>query len=180
MRVFGFLLVLTLVLLGIANGGELSAFFDLTAVLIVLGTTIGGFLMAAGPQTGQAIGAAFSGSASDDRVRAGLHGFRGGRFGALVGGFLSVLIGLILVLNNADDPGAIGPGLALMLLGFLWGVFLCYFILLPLQAGMERRLIEAGAEDVVCSEMALDLLVLGGGVLICTVFFAILKAAFPG
>ena len=103
----------------------------------------------------------------------------GGAIGALVGGSLSAIIGLVMVLNNHDDPGAYGPGLALMLLGFLWGVFLSYAILLPLQAGIERRLIDVEGEPVESSETALDLLVFCGGLLICISFYVILKAAFP-
>ena len=176
MRIFGFIIIMALIFLGIQNGGTLSAFFDMTAVLIVLGTTIGGFFMAAGPETGQALKATFS--SSDTNLHAGLYGLRGGRIGALVGGFLSVIIGLVLVLNNHDDPGAYGPGLALTLLGFLWGVFLSYAILLPLQAGIERRLIDVEGEAVESSETALDLLVFCGGLLICISFYVILKAAF--
>ena len=52
--------------------------------------------------------------------------------------------------------------MALALLGLFWAVFLAYFILRPLQAGVERRLAESGATDVSHSEAPLDLLVLVG------------------
>jgi len=176
MRIVGFIATMALIVLGIQAGSTLSAFYDATAILIVIGAMIGGFFIAAGSETGQALKAAFS--STETGLHAGLHGLRGGRMGALVGGFLSVLIGLIDVLNNHDDPAAFGPGLALTILGFLWGVFLSYAILLPLQAGIEQRLMNAESETIAPSDTALDLLIFGSGLLICSSFYVILKAAF--
>lgn len=178
MRILGFIIVVLLFAAGIHNGGTFQAFFDLSAVLLVLGTTVGGFLMTAGSQTGEALRAVFSKGASSDRLRIGRHGFRGGRIGALAGGGVSFGIGIIFVLGSLDDPGAIGPGLAISLLGFLWGAFLSYLVLLPIESGMERRLIEMGEETDVKSLISLDLLVLGLGLVICMGFFAVLMFSF--
>ena len=177
MRVIGFILILVLIVLGMHNGGNLTMVFDMGATLIVLGTTIEGFLMSAGPRTGVALGTIFSKGVPGDNLWAGRCAFQTARRGALAGGFVAAVAGVIMMLENLDDVGAIGPGMAMMVMGILWAVFLAYFVLHPLQAGIERRLIEAGEMEDVPSETALDLLVLGAGFLSCGIILVVLMTA---
>ena len=176
-RIVGFVAIVTLIVLGIHNGGKLSQFMDTCAILIVVGTMVGGFLMSAGPRTGAAFGAAFSKVASKDRLQVGLRAYHTARLCALAGGFFAAVAGLLIVLRNLDDPGSIGPGIALALLGLFWAIFLSYFILRPLQAGIERRLAEAGETEAASSETPLDLLVLGGVFLMVLISFRMLIVA---
>ena len=177
-RIVGFVAIVTLIVMGIYNGGQLSQFVDIGAILIVVGTMVGGFLMSAGPRTGASLGAAFSKVASKDRLQVGLRAYRTARLCALAGGFFAAGAGVLIMLANLNDPGSIGPGIALTLLGLFCAVFLGYFILRPLQAGIERRLVEAGEAEAASSETPLDLLVLGGVFLMVLISFTILIVSF--
>ena len=47
-----------------------------------------------------------------------------------------------------DDPAAIGPGMALALLGTMYAIVLGYGVCLPLQAGLKERAGEAGEKGL--------------------------------
>ena len=55
-------------------------------------------------------------------------------------GWIGVLIGLVIMLRNMDDPAAIGPGMAIGLLTALYGTIIAYLICLPIQTKLERHL----------------------------------------
>jgi len=55
-------------------------------------------------------------------------------------GWIGVLIGLVIMLRNMDDPAAIGPGMAIGLLTALYGTIIAYLICLPIQTKLERQL----------------------------------------
>jgi len=177
MRIIGFIVIVIVTVLGMYMGGGVMPIIDPGAILIVLGTAIGGFLMSAGPRVGAALGSAFSKAASEDDLRDGIRAFRMGRLGALTGGFFAMGAGALMALSNFSDAGAMGPGMALMVLGLFWGVFAAYFVLRPLQAGIERRLMAVGETAEIPSETALDLLVFGGGILSCAVVLSVLTMA---
>ena len=84
------------------------------------------------------------------------------------------------MLANLDDPDVLGPGMALNLIGFFYAVFLAYFILLPLQTGMERRLAEQGGAKMAPAETALDLLVAAGAFVFTAVPFTMVLVNFSG
>ena len=55
-------------------------------------------------------------------------------------GWIGVLIGLVIMLRNMDDPAAIGPGMAIGLLTALYATIIAYLICLPIQTKLERHL----------------------------------------
>ena len=55
-------------------------------------------------------------------------------------GWVGVLIGAVIMLKNIDDPTAIGPGAALMLLTALYGTIIAYFIYLPISSKLQVQL----------------------------------------
>ena len=57
-------------------------------------------------------------------------------------GWIGVLIGAIIMLKNMDDPAAIGPGAALMLLTALYGTIIAFMICWPLRTKLEVYLDE--------------------------------------
>jgi len=59
---------------------------------------------------------------------------------ALAFGGIAVLVGLILMLKNLDDPSAIGPGIAMALISPFYGAVIAYLICLPFQTKLARRL----------------------------------------
>ena len=55
-------------------------------------------------------------------------------------GWIGVLLSLVIIVHNLDDPAAIGPGMAVGLLTVLYGTIIAYFICLPIQTKLERHL----------------------------------------
>ena len=61
---------------------------------------------------------------------------------AQVTGWLGMFIGVVLTLNNMDDPTKIGPGVALALLTPLYGIILAHALCWPLCTKLEVYLSE--------------------------------------
>ena len=62
-------------------------------------------------------------------------------------GLIGTLIGLIQLLGNLNDPGSIGPAMAIALLTTFYGAILAYMVLAPIAAKLERN---ADAELLEC------------------------------
>jgi chemotaxis protein MotA len=54
-------------------------------------------------------------------------------------GMLGTLVGLVKMLAHLDDPGSIGPKMAIALLTTLYGVLLANLFFLPMVTKLERR-----------------------------------------
>lgn len=53
-------------------------------------------------------------------------------------GLVGTLIGLVQMLGNLSDPAAIGPAMAIAILGTFYGAVMSYMLLSPLAAKLER------------------------------------------
>jgi chemotaxis protein MotA len=53
-------------------------------------------------------------------------------------GVAGTVIGLIDMLNNLSDPGALGPALAVAFATTLWGVFLANYVFMPIANTLKR------------------------------------------
>lgn len=62
-------------------------------------------------------------------------------------GLIGTLIGLIQLLGNLNDPGSIGPAMAVALLTTFYGAILAYMVLAPIAAKLERN---AESEQLEC------------------------------
>ncbi len=58
-------------------------------------------------------------------------------------GMIGTVIGLVLMLNTMDDPGTIGPSMALALITTFYGVVLANLIFLPMMGKLKHRSGEA-------------------------------------
>jgi len=54
-------------------------------------------------------------------------------------GMLGTLIGLILMLNELDDPSTLGPSMATAIITTLYGSLLANLVFIPLAAKLERK-----------------------------------------
>lgn len=54
-------------------------------------------------------------------------------------GLIGTLIGLVKMLGNLDDPGSIGPAMAIALLTTLYGAILANMVFSPMSAKLERN-----------------------------------------
>jgi chemotaxis protein MotA len=54
-------------------------------------------------------------------------------------GMIGTLVGLVIMLDNMEDPSAIGPGLAVALITTLYGVLFSRLIFLPAALKIQQR-----------------------------------------
>lgn len=54
-------------------------------------------------------------------------------------GMIGTLIGLVLMLNNLDDPSTLGPGMAIALITTFYGAVFANLFFLPLASKLENR-----------------------------------------
>lgn len=67
-------------------------------------------------------------------------------------GMIGTLVGLINMLNNMDDPGAIGPGMATALITTLYGSLLANWVCAP----VSNKLKENNGEEVMMKEIMIE------------------------
>ncbi len=136
-------LFLGFAMLGIAitMGGPLASFINMPSVIIVIGGSIL-FTLAvhSGRQLTGALGAAFSHNplARDEAERhaAVLQTLRITLKGS---GWTGLVIGLVLMLQNMDDPSAIGPAMAVALLTVFYAQVLGELVVAPRIQGVLAR-----------------------------------------
>ena len=54
-------------------------------------------------------------------------------------GMIGTLIGLVLMLNNLEDPSNLGPNMAVALLTTLYGTVLANLVFLPMASKLENK-----------------------------------------
>ncbi|MGI9607349.1 MAG: motility protein A [Acidimicrobiales bacterium] len=91
-------------------------------------------------------------AATEDRHKVGV-----GFFDRCVGyapafGVAGTVIGLIDMLNNLDDPSALGPAIGVAFATTLWGVFLANYIFSP----MANRLRTSSKQEIAYKNMVLE------------------------
>jgi len=67
-------------------------------------------------------------------------------------GMLGTLIGLILMLKNLNDPGALGPGMALALITTFYGSILANLIFIPIAGKLKLR----SSEEILHKEIIIE------------------------
>lgn len=67
-------------------------------------------------------------------------------------GMLGTLIGLVLMLQNMDDPSTIGPAMSLALITTFYGALIANLVFLPLAGKLKRR----SADEVLIKELTLE------------------------
>ena len=67
-------------------------------------------------------------------------------------GMLGTLIGLVTMLKNLDDPGSLGPGMAVALITTFYGSFMANLVALPISAKLATR----SSEETVVRELMVE------------------------
>jgi len=135
MRIVG--LVILLALLALAMG-DLTLFVDIPSLIFVPGFTIGALIFARAGIPNM-FGAAFAAEATCDQLKAAARGWGQARTYSVASGFIGTLMGFVIIGQNFDDIGALGPGLALGIMTVFYGLVLGYGICLPMQSRLEDR-----------------------------------------
>ena len=145
----GAILLATLLLAAMTMGGPLTGFISPVAVLV---TTLGS-LAAWGLISGRALPALRSTLAAPSpsiaELAAALVTARTGSRAVWGVTKVVVLVHLVMLLNNLDDPSAIGPVVAIMLLGPLYAFLLDSTLLGALQHAVIQKASAQGIADVV-------------------------------
>ena len=139
LRVIGLVAAIVSILVGV--GSNLPIFVDPPSIIIVIGGGLS-MLLLGGHSIPTMFRAVFSGEASIDELRKAARAWKMVRWYLVAAGFLGTMIGAIIMLKNVDDPAAIGPGAAIGLLTVFYGIFLAFFVCLPLQSRLEERIEE--------------------------------------
>jgi flagellar motor component MotA len=172
-RIVGFVMLITTLMVGI--GSNLSSMTDPGSLVLVVGGILG-MLLLGRHNIGGMITAVFSDNADETTVRQAIEGYKMGRYYSMAAAAVALGIGSIVVLKNLNDPGSIGPGLAIALLSTLYGLLLGFVLFPGLQSGLENRLPEPVPVDERLVPGALLALVF------CTVMtvavFGVLTASF--
>ena len=134
---------------GILMGSPLATFIDTNSVLIVVGIVTGGALASL---PASRIGNALKDSFSKKPLEAERAQESSGVFFrlselAIAGGFLGTLIGLVQMLQNMDDPTAIGPAMAVALLTLFYGMVLSELVFRSAASDILDRANSAPASD---------------------------------
>jgi len=135
-RISGFILFVLMILWGM--NFDFSIMTDIRSIIIVTIGTLG-MLLLGGSNIPIMIKTALSGNATDEELRVGISDWRQARAYSLSTGVACVMVGVITVVANLDDPARIGPGLATALLGTFYALLLGFGFALPIQARLEDR-----------------------------------------
>ena len=138
MAVFG--LILVLVLLAWGTGAQNLKYLWDTPSVIMVGVTTLGLVLFAGGRIPVMFKAVFARSASPEELRAGIEGWKKARIYSLAAAIFGGLIGLIIMLNNLNDPSQLGPGMAVALISFVYAMMVGFVFCLPLQVRLEAKL----------------------------------------
>lgn len=76
---------------------------------------------------------------SQERHEIGQRLFRGIGESAPAFGMIGTLVGLVQMLNTLDDPGNIGPAMAVALLTTLYGALIAHLVAIPIADKLELR-----------------------------------------
>lgn len=149
MRHIGFIFLAGIFYWSAINGGSVDWFFGPTSLIWVLGTLFAGLWVGFGPETiPKAFKAAlFSRPADAKERRRFANFFRQGHQLSWGAGLIGMIINLVVMLQNMDDPSAIGPGMAMSLLVVLYGAVLAEFVFGPLNYAMIHRPTEQENDD---------------------------------
>lgn len=172
LRIIGLIVLILALMVGI--GSNLTAMLDMPSAVLVVGMTVGMVLLGR-HDLGAMVGGIFSGG-SDEQSRAAVAGWKATRFYALAAGAIGATAGLVLMLKDMRDPSAIGPAMALCLLSAMYATMLAFFVCLPFQAVVGRRVGAAPDRSVTVSAA----LALVFNIVLVLLSFAVLVSSIEG
>lgn len=122
-------------------GGPLTNFFDIASVFVVAGITVGATLWSS-PMSDIGLAAARSlgsGPVAEEEAHRAHAVLQRAADVAVAAGTIGTVIGLVNMLQNLDDPSAIGPAMAVALLTLFYGLLLGEVFLRSAAADLLAR-----------------------------------------
>ncbi len=152
MRIFGFLIIavsLLIVILsaffGLSLPRGLKGLIDSTSFICVMGSVLGGCLVAYGSDTYKGCGAIFKPTLSREEAEIAVGVYKLAVRISIGAGFIGVMFGVIAILGamgagNGMDMGALTGGAAVALITALYGLVFAFTLFLPLQCYFQHQL----------------------------------------
>ena len=153
MRIFGFLIIAVSLLIviscaffGLSLPRGLKGLIDSTSFICVMGSVLGGCLVAYGSDTYKGCGAIFKPTLSREEAAIAIDVYKLAVRISIGAGFIGVMFGLIAILQAMSagidnmDLGAFTHGLALALISTLYGLVFAFILFLPLQYYFQHQL----------------------------------------
>lgn len=140
--VVGFAILCSLIVWTVASSGDAAIFIDIPSLIWVIWILVGGLWMSFGPVAViGAIRATVTGCRIIDRDTCSSHILIFARAYQLSwsAGLTGMLCGIVIMLQNMDDPSKIGVGMAVALLPLLYGAILAELIISPAQQALASR-----------------------------------------
>ncbi|MEC7241398.1 MAG: MotA/TolQ/ExbB proton channel family protein [Myxococcota bacterium] len=140
-RFIGFAVMFGMIVAGILSGAALQSFVDPPSVFIVVGVIVGGALASFSPsQISTAFEDGFSGgTVESERAHESSSVFFRLSELSVAAGIVGTLLGLVMMLQQMDDPTAIGPAMAVALLTLLYGIMLSELVFRSFAASILER-----------------------------------------
>ena len=135
----GLALAIVLALAASSQSG-LWGFFDIPSLVVTLVGGTAAWLAMSGKGVSAALATVRAQTASAGELAASLHTVQAGRRAFWVTGGLGTLIGLVQMLQQLDDPAAIGPAAAVALLTIFYALLVNVFVLSPMEKTITARL----------------------------------------
>lgn len=142
----------------VSPGASLMGFIDYPTLIFCVGIVVGILLIAHGSAPSfKGLAIAYRGTPANHReARLAIQVCEAGLQSSIVAGVLEILIGLIIMLGNMADPSAIGPAMAVALLGLLYGtIFACGFLAGRFRVALAAEQLECGPGEPSKSSMPL-------------------------
>jgi len=141
MKLAGLTVAFGAIVAAMAMGSDLATFINLPSVLFVFGVGFGCLVFGHGiAGLGLAFRAAFSTVEQGEGAQAAEAAQTAAKTFAHAG-WLGVIVGLVQMLANLDDPAAIGPAVAVALLTALYGHGMAALIWIPTERRMRASLL---------------------------------------
>lgn len=142
-RLIGAGIVVFVLAWAVAGAGDLMLFFDPASAIFVVGLIVGGMWMVCGPRAcWRAVVTATLGEGDRDAAARAFTLAHQLSWGA---GILGMVVSLVAMLKNMDDPSAIGPGMAVAMLPFFYAAVLAELIFNPLRHAVSAPPDESAA-----------------------------------
>lgn len=140
----------------VSPGASLMGFIDYPTLIFCVGTVVGVMLIAHGSAPSfKGLAIAYRGTPANHReARLAIQVCEAGLQSSIVAGVLETILGLIIMLGNMTDPSAIGPAMAVAMLGLLYGtIFACGFLAGRFRVALAADELECEANETSKSSM---------------------------
>jgi len=139
-RLVGSLIIILSVILATSLSGGLLIYLDIPSVITVVGVTIGGIFAGYGNTGWHYLTISLSNQKLDDEQQAvqAIHFYQYLGNLVLIAASMAIIMAVVKLLSNIDDPKQIGPALAFALLSVFYAAGLLLLFILPAKHHLIR------------------------------------------